>query len=179
VAGRAQPGGRGDVDDRTAAALPHRGEDELRGEYDGAQVQVERVPPPRRVRRREGRFLEAPGVVHQHADRARGGDGRAHARLGPHVRGNERPADPRGGGRAGPLVPVGDDHAHAFGGEPLRDPAAYPVRASRHQSGHSFKVHYGSVGRGTDISFPIAPGPAGRRATSARRLSRFASQPPR
>src|SRR5439155_1601304 len=77
VAGRAQPRGRGDVDDRAAAALVHRGQDELRGEHDCAQVQVECLLPLRRIRRREAWLLDAPGVVDQHPDRTGRVDRRA------------------------------------------------------------------------------------------------------
>jgi hypothetical protein len=151
VAGRAQPGGRGDVDDRAAAALPHRGQDELGGEHDRAQVQVEGLLPLRRIRRREARLLDAPGVVDQHPDRTGRVDGRMDAGPVSEVGAEERAADPFGRNRALPVVEVGDDHAHALGGEPLRDPGAYPVRTSRHQCGHSAEFHGGIVGPGTDI----------------------------
>jgi hypothetical protein len=158
VAGGAQPGGRRDVDDRPAAALPHRGQDELRGEHDRAQVQVERALPPGRVRRREVRLLAAAGVVDQHADRTGRVDGRAHVGPVSEVGAEERAADPFGRNRALPFVAVGDDHVHALGREPLRDPGAYPVRASCHQCGYSVEFHGGIVRPGTDIPFRSQPG---------------------
>jgi hypothetical protein len=151
VAGHAQPGGRRDVDDRATAARPHRDEDELGGEHDGAQVQVERALPPRRLRGREARFLDAPGVVDQHADRPRGIDRRVDVSPVSKVGPEERAADPFGHSRARPLVQVGDDHVHALGGEPLRDPGADPGRTPRHQSRQSVEFHGGSVRPGTDI----------------------------
>jgi hypothetical protein len=151
VAGRAQPGGRGDVDDRAAAAFPHRGQDELRGEHDRAQVQVERVLPPRRVRRREARFLDASGVVDQHGDRTGRVDRRADVGRVSEVGAEERAAGPFGHNRARPFVKVGDDHVHALGREPFRDPGADPGRTSRHQSRQSVEFHGGSVRPGTDI----------------------------
>jgi hypothetical protein len=158
VGGCAQAGRRGDVDDRTAAACPHRGEDELRGEHDGAQVQVEGLLPCRRIRRREARFFEASGVVDQHRDRT----GRADRRvdIGPvgDVGTAERAADPFGHIRARLLVPVGDDHVHARRGQPLRDPGANPGRTSGHQSGHPVEFHGGSVRPGTDIPIRSRPG---------------------
>jgi len=152
VAGRAQRGGRGDVDDRAAAALPHRGRDELRGEHDRAQVQVEGLLPLRRIRRGEARLLDAPGVVDQHADRTGRVDRRADVGPASEVGAEERAADPFGHCRARPLVAVGDDHVHALGRQPFRDPAADPVRTPRHQSSPSVEVHGGIVCPGTDIS---------------------------
>jgi hypothetical protein len=108
--------------------------------------------PLRQVRRGEARLLDATGVVDQHADLACGVNGRADAGLGSDIRPDERPADPGGRGRPGLLVQIGDDHAHAFRREPLRDPGAYPVRTPGHQGGSSLKVHGGIVCRGTDIS---------------------------
>jgi hypothetical protein len=96
VAGRAQPGGRGDVDDRPAAALVHRGQDKLRGEYDRAQVQVEGLPPLGRLRRREARLLDAPGVVDQHAHRPGRVDRRADVGGVGEVGADERAAGPFG-----------------------------------------------------------------------------------
>jgi hypothetical protein len=151
MTGRAQPGVRGDVDDRAAAARPHRDQDELRSEHHGAQVQVERALPPRRARRREARFLDASGVVDQHADRPGRGDRRGDVSPVCDVGTEKRAADPFGRNRARLLVPVGDDHVHAFRGEPLRDPGAYPFRTSRHQSGRPVEFHDGSVRPGTDI----------------------------
>jgi hypothetical protein len=158
VAGRAQPSRRGDVDDRAAAALGHRGQNELRGQHDRAQVQVERALPPRRVRRREVRLLGSSRVVNQHADRTGRGDSRVDASPVTEVRAEERAANPFGRNRALPVVEVGDDQVHALGGEPFRDPGADPVRASRHQCGHSAKFHGGIVGPGTDIPFRSQPG---------------------
>jgi hypothetical protein len=63
----------------------------------------------------------------------------------------KRAADPFGRIRARLLVPVGDEHVHPVRGEPLRDPGAYPCRASRYQSGHPVEFHGGSVRPGTDI----------------------------
>jgi hypothetical protein len=153
VAGRAQPGGRGDVDDRATAALLHRGQDELRGEHDRAQVQVERAVPPRQIRLREMRLLGSSRVVDQHADRAGRVDGRMDAGPVSEVGADKRAADPFGQNRALPVVEVGDDQLHALGGEPLRDPGADPVRTSRHQCGRSVEFHGGIVGPGTDIPF--------------------------
>jgi deoxyribose-phosphate aldolase len=154
VAGRAQPGRRGDVDDRAAAALPHRGQDELRGEHDRAQVQVEGLLPLHPIRRGEARLLDAPGVVDQHADRPGRVNGRVDAGPVSEVGAEERAADPFGRNRALPVVEIGDDHVHALGGEPFRDPGAYPVRTPRHQSRHPVEVHSGIVGPGTDIPVP-------------------------
>jgi hypothetical protein len=151
VAGRAQPGGRGDVDDRAAAAFPHRGQDELRGEHDRAQVQVEGLLPLGRLRRREARFLDASGVVDQHGDRTGRVDRRADVGRVSEVGAEERAAGPFGHNRARPFVKVGDDHVHALGREPFRDPGADPGRTSRHQSRQSVEFHGGSVRPGTDI----------------------------
>jgi hypothetical protein len=151
VVGRAQPGGRGDVDDRSAAALPHRGQHELGGEHDRAQVQVERAAPPHRVRRREVRFLGSSGVVDQHADRTGRVDRRVDVGRVSEVGAEERAADPFGRNRAPPVVEVGDDDVHALGGEPLRDSGADPGRTSRHQSCQPVEFHGGSVRPGTDI----------------------------
>jgi hypothetical protein len=153
VASCAQPGGRGDVDDRAAAALPHRGQDELRGEHDRAQVQVEGLLPLRRIRCGEARLLNAPGVVDQDADWPGGVDGRVDVGPVGEVGAEERAADPFGRNRALPVVEVGDDHVHALGGEPFRDPGANPGRTSRHQSRQSAEFHGGSVRPGTDIPF--------------------------
>jgi hypothetical protein len=151
VAGRAQPGRRGDVDDRAAAALPHRGQDELRGEHDRAQVQVEGLLPLRRIRCGEARLLNAPSVVDQHAHRARRVHGGADAGPVGEIGMDERAADPFGHSWARTVVPVGDDHVHALGGEPFRDPGADSGRTSRHQSRPSVEFHGGSVRPGTDI----------------------------
>jgi hypothetical protein len=158
VGGRAEAGRRGDVDDRPSAACPHRGEDELRGEHDGAQVQVEGLFPGRRIRRWEARFLEAPGVVDQHGDRTGRADRRVHVGPVSDVGAAERAAGPFGHNRARLLVPVGDDHVHALRGQPLRDPGAYSCRASCHQSGHPVEFHGGSVRPGTDIPIRSLPG---------------------
>jgi len=147
VASRAQPGGRGDVDDRAAAAFPHRGQHELRGEHDRAQVQVEGLLPLRRIRCGEARLLNAPGVVDQDADWPGGVDGRVDVGPVGEVGTEERAADPFGRNRALPVVEVGDDHVHALRGEPFRDPGP----ASRHQCGDSAEFHGGSVRPGTDI----------------------------
>jgi len=96
VDGRAQPGGRGDVDDRPAAALPHRGQDLLRGQHDRAQVQVEGLLPLGRLRRREARLLDAPGVVDQHGDWTGRVDRRADVGGVSEVGAEERAADPFG-----------------------------------------------------------------------------------
>jgi hypothetical protein len=158
VAGRAQPGRRGDVDDRAAAALPHRAQDELRGEHDRAQVQVEGLLPLRRICRGEARLLNAPGVIDQHPNRTGRVDGRVDVAPVGEIGMDERAADPFGHNWARPVVPVGDDHVHALRGEPLRDPGAYPVRAPRHQSRHPVEFHDGIVGPGTDIPFLSQPG---------------------
>jgi hypothetical protein len=152
VGGCSQPGGRGDVDDRSAAAFGHRAKDKLRGEHDRPQVQIERLLPLRRVRRREARLLDASGVVDQYADPARSIYGRPDPGPGTDIRADERPADPRCRGWPGLLAEIGDDHVHALRREPLRDPGANPVRASRHQSDLSLEVHGGIVCRGTDNS---------------------------
>jgi hypothetical protein len=47
---------------------------------------------------------------------------------------------------------VGDDHVHALGRQPFRDPAADPVRAAGHHRGPSVEVHVGILGRGPDNS---------------------------
>jgi hypothetical protein len=151
MAGRAQPGRRGDVDDRAATALPHRGQHELRGEHDRAQVQVEGVLPLRLVRCREVRLLGASGVVDQHADRTGRADRRVNVGRVSEVGAQERAADPFGHNRARPFVQVGDDYVHALRGEPFRDPGADPGRTSRHQSRQSVEFHGGSVRPGTDI----------------------------
>jgi hypothetical protein len=150
--GRAEPGGRGDVDDGTAAALGHRVQDELGGEHDRPQVQVERVLPFRRLRHREARLLDAPGVVDQHVDRSGRVQRRAYAALGGDVCVQERTADPFGPYWSGPVVEVSDDHLHALGRQPFRDPATDPVRAAGHQGGPTVEFHHGIVGRGPDNS---------------------------
>jgi hypothetical protein len=134
------------------------GQDELRGEHERAQVQVERALPPRQIRLREMRLLGSSRVVDQHADRAGRVDRRADAGPVGEVGADERAADPFGQNRTLPVVEVGDDHVHALGREPLRDPGAYPVRTSRHQCGHSVDFHDGIVGPGTDIPFRSQPG---------------------
>jgi hypothetical protein len=151
VASRAQPGSRGDVDDRAAAALGHRSQDELRGQHDRAQVQVEGLLPLRRIRCGEARLLNAPGVVDQDADWPGRVDGRVDAGPVSEVGAEERAADPFGRNWALPVVEVGDDHVHALGGEPFRDPGADSGRTSRHQSRQSVEFHGGSVRPGTDI----------------------------
>jgi len=167
VAGRAQPRGRGDVDDRAAAALPHRGQDKLRGEHDRAQVQVEGLFPLRRIRRGETWLLDAPGVVDQHADRTGRVDRCVDVGSVGEVGVEERAADPFGRSRARPFVQVGDDDVHALGGEPLRDPCAYPGRASRYQSRQSVEFHGDIVGSGTDNpASEAAPASAGTRGES-------------
>jgi len=85
-------------------------------------------------------------------------DSRADVARVSEVGAEERAADPFGRNRALPVVEVGDDHVHALGREPFRDPGAYPVRSSRHQCGHSAEFHVGIVGPGTDIPFRSQPG---------------------
>ena len=103
------------------------------------------------------RLLGSSRVVDQHADRAGRVDRRADAGPVSEVGADERAADPFGQNRTLPVVEVGDDHVHTLGGEPLRDPGAYPVRTSRHQCGHSVEFHGGIVGPGTDIPFRSRP----------------------
>ena len=79
------------------------------------------------------------------------GDGRVDVGPVGEIGAEERAADPFGHSRSRPLVEVGDDHVHAFRGEPLRDPGAYPVCTSGHQSRHPVEFHGGSVRPGTDI----------------------------
>ena len=104
------------------------------------------------------RFLGSPRVVDQHADQASHVHRRADAGPVSEVGADERATDPFGQNRTLPVVEVGDDHVQALGGEPLRDPGAYPVRTSRHQCGHSVEFHGGIVGPGTDIPFRVRPG---------------------
>jgi hypothetical protein len=153
VDGRAQPGRGGDIDDRPATALPHRGQDQLGGEHDRAQVQVEGLLPLRRIRGGEARFLDAPGVVDQHPDRAGRVDRRVDVGPVGEVGTEERAAGPFGHNRPRLLVTVGDDHVHALGGEPFRDAGADPGRTPRHQSRQSVEFHGGSIRPGTDIPF--------------------------
>ena len=104
------------------------------------------------------RLLGSSRVVDQHSDWTGRVDGRMDADPVCEVGAEERAADPFGQNRTLPVVEVGDDHVHALGGEPLRDPGAYPVRASRHQCGYSVEFHDRIVGPGTDIPFRSQPG---------------------
>jgi len=154
VAGRAEPRGRGDVDDRAAAASGQRGQDQLGGQHGRAQVQVEGALPLGRGRLGEAGVLDPPGVVDQHPDRARGDRGLDRgpdACLRRDVRGDEPPSDPRRGYPARRLVRVGDHHVRALRREPLGDPRADPVRRPGDQSDHLVEVHQGIVVSGTDI----------------------------
>jgi hypothetical protein len=155
MASRAQPGHRGDGDDRAAAARGHRVQDQLRGEHHRPQVQVQRVAPLRRVRRREARLFEAPRVADQHAQSARPPlarrDGGADPGRGRHVRADERPADPPSRRRTSLPVQVGNDHVHALGRQPLGDPGTDPGRAPGHQSRLPVKLHPPILRRRTDI----------------------------
>jgi hypothetical protein len=159
----------------------HRGQDELSGQHDRAQVQVEGLLPLHWIRRREARFLDAPGVVDQHGDRTDRVDRRADVGRVGEVGAEERAAGPFGHNRARPFVEVGDDHVHALRGEPFRDPGADPGRTSRHQSGQPVEFHGGIVWRGTDNSAKQALAPTGlsgrgRRTRTGRtqRCTRFA-----
>jgi hypothetical protein len=162
MAGRSQPGDRGNVDDRSAAVASHRGEDELGGEHDCPQVQVQGVLPLGWARRREARALDTAGVVDQHADPAGplagGVDGGEDPGRGGDVRSDERSADPGGRRRTTVFVEIGEDHMHAFCREPLGDPCADPLCAAGHQGGQPGKVHARILCPGTD-------NPAGRAQT--------------
>jgi hypothetical protein len=160
MASRAQPGHRGDGDDRAAAARGHRVQDQLRGEHHRPQVQVQRVAPLRRVRRREARLLEAPGVAHQYTQPAvppAGGiDRGTHPLRGRHVRADERPADPSRRRRTSLPVQIGDDYVHTLGRQPPGDPGADPGRTPGHQGRPPVKLHDPILRRRTDI--PAGPG---------------------
>ena len=111
--------------------------------------------PLGRVRRGEGRSLDAARVVDQDAyARQPPGriDGDANTGPGGDIRADERSADLRGCGLTSAFVKIGDDHVHAGGGQPPRDPCAYPFRASCDHSGHFVQAHAGIVRLGYDNS---------------------------